>query len=415
MGSPVDPWFIEVRDYKAFPGTTRLDLAPLTVVFGPNGSGKSALVRLPLLVSAALRPNADAEPGLPLKVRDLHYADSFSGLLHGQVPGAEGLGVRVGVGTAELSASLHIREGSPHHLPSSWIQSWSLRSGGEPLELVWNRKAKVYERPGGDSPGRLTFRGLVPSWDTPPVPVLPQLPSMLVEHLGPARKLGDTRFVATEPWPVWDVGFNGADTGKVLASLMAFGREDIVQAIKHKAIELLGVVLRVVEIRQGSAVGYTVEAQRRNRSTWLPLRELGTGLAHLLPVLVQQVAAALAHPEDSPPDLLVVEEPEAHLHPRVHLELADLLLVTARGGRTRVLVETHSETLILRLQRRVAEDPHLAARIALVWVDDEGADTRLSPLRIGPDGDIPGWPEGWFDAALQESRAIRGARLGLKA
>src|SRR5262249_44221122 len=82
------------------------------------------------------------------------------------------------------------------------------------------------------------------------------------------------------------------------------------------------------------------------------LPDAGSGLAQVLPILVQ-CALDQIYGDPSHTPLQIIEEPEMHLHPSAHAELADLYLRTARETGTRFLVETHSETLLLRLRRRV--------------------------------------------------------------
>ena len=77
--------------------------------------------------------------------------------------------------------------------------------------------------------------------------------------------------------------------------------------------------------------------------------------------------------------------------------------MVARGGN--VIVETHSESLVLRIRRHIAER-HLASdQVALVYVEDadEGSTLRRIPLR--PDGEVEWWPEGVFSEANETSRA----------
>jgi len=77
------------------------------------------------------------------------------------------------------------------------------------------------------------------------------------------------------------------------------------------------------------------------------IREVGFGLTQMLPIIAQAVLAR-------PGDTLIIEQPELHLHPRAQAELADLFIAMARNG-TNFLIETHSEHLLLRLRRRIAE------------------------------------------------------------
>lgn len=76
------------------------------------------------------------------------------------------------------------------------------------------------------------------------------------------------------------------------------------------------------------------------------LRDVGYGVSQALPLLLEGVVA-------KPGSLLVVEQPELHLHPRAQARLADILIEIAARG-VRCLIETHSEHLILQLRRRIA-------------------------------------------------------------
>ena len=82
------------------------------------------------------------------------------------------------------------------------------------------------------------------------------------------------------------------------------------------------------------------------------IREVGFGLTQMLPIIAQAVLAR-------PGDTLIIEQPELHLHPRAQAELADLFIAMARNG-TNFLIETHSEHLLLRLRRRIAESSGVA-------------------------------------------------------
>ena len=108
--------------------------------------------------------------------------------------------------------------------------------------------------------------------------------------------------------------------------------------------------------------------------------------------------------------LILVEQPEVHLHPRLQSAVGDLFVDTVNAGRAQLLVETHSEHLVLRLLRRVREGVLAPEDLAILYVDldDEGA-AFVRRLEVDHDGDlVDGWPGGFFDERLVEVLAGRG-------
>ena len=79
------------------------------------------------------------------------------------------------------------------------------------------------------------------------------------------------------------------------------------------------------------------------------LTDIGFGVSQVLPVLI----LCYYVPEGS---ILILEQPEAHLHPKVQSELADLLIEVVQNRKLQIILESHSENLIVRLMRRIAEE-----------------------------------------------------------
>jgi predicted ATPase len=108
-----------------------------------------------------------------------------------------------------------------------------------------------------------------------------------------------------------------------------------------------------------------------------------------------------------PGSLVLLEQPELHLHPAVQQRLGDFLLACARSGR-QLLVETHSEYLIARLRFRAVEDRTDRTRDQFTVVfakrDDRGR-TRFESAFANRYGAID-WPPGFFDQSQEESRRI---------
>jgi predicted ATPase len=149
---------------------------------------------------------------------------------------------------------------------------------------------------------------------------------------------------------------------------------------------------------------YRVLVRRSPGSTAVLLTDVGFGVSQILPVLV-----LLAYvPEGS---TVLLEQPEIHLHPAVQAGLADVILEAARMRRVQVLVESHSEHLLKRLQRRVAEESADAANIALYFCDHDGAASSIQRLSLNLLGEIDNWPQNFFGDPMGETAAIVAAGL----
>jgi len=92
----------------------------------------------------------------------------------------------------------------------------------------------------------------------------------------------------------------------------------------------------------------------------------------------------------------MLEQPEIHLHPAVQSGLADVFLSVAKMRNVQILVESHSEHLLRRLQRRVAEDAVSTDDINLYFCDSHQGTSRLRSLCMNIYGQIENWPDNFF-------------------
>jgi predicted ATPase len=115
----------------------------------------------------------------------------------------------------------------------------------------------------------------------------------------------------------------------------------------------------------------------------------------VLPALVQ----AFYCPAES---IVWMEQPEIHLHPQVQAELADAFISAVQAfehGRPRnvqLIIETHSEHFLNRLQRRIAEQALTPDDVAIYFAKSTEAGAELEALRVNDLGDIENWPDNFF-------------------
>ena len=133
------------------------------------------------------------------------------------------------------------------------------------------------------------------------------------------------------------------------------------------------------------------------------IADVGVGVSQIVPVLVALIVAVDGQ-------LVYIEQPEIHLHPRAQIKLAGFIAQAAERG-VNVVIETHSPLLILALQSLVAEgkvDPKLAK---LHWFRRiRGGETRISSANLDDAGAFGNWPEDFADVTLDlEQRYIDAA------
>jgi predicted ATPase len=146
---------------------------------------------------------------------------------------------------------------------------------------------------------------------------------------------------------------------------------------------------------------YEVRVRSQSRGEEVTLTDVGFGVSQVLPVIVQAFYAP-------PNSTVLIEQPELHLHPSAQSGLADLLVaaVTAREDgvprNVQLIVESHSEHLLRRLQRRVAEQEIPDKLVALYACKQSHAGSRIDRLALDLFGDIHNWPDDFFGDELRD-------------
>ena len=143
----------------------------------------------------------------------------------------------------------------------------------------------------------------------------------------------------------------------------------------------------------------------------ISIADAGFGLSQLLPFLIEMEARQNT--------LICIEQPELHLHPRLQSRMAETLLMSERGGnRNRFLIETHSEHLLLRIQRMIRDGRLSSSDVSILYVDNQdpifsesgeiieqvsSLKSRIVQIRLDKYGDmIDPWPGGFFDERFEE-------------
>ena len=142
------------------------------------------------------------------------------------------------------------------------------------------------------------------------------------------------------------------------------------------------------EIAAGSNL-YHARVQANASSPETMLTDVGFGVSQVLPVLVLLYYV----PEGS---IILMEQPEIHLHPSVQSGLADVMLAVAGRRNIQIIVESHSEHLLRRFQRRAAEGKADSSDLKLYFVSNDSGVAKLNDLALNEFGEIENWPVQFF-------------------
>lgn len=360
---------LELEGYKCFE-RLRVQLAPLTLFTGFNGAGKSTALQPLLLLAQAAR---------------LRIWGSSS--LNGELP-LNGDIVRLG------SAGDVIRAG--HNGPTRF----RIGAGDETLDLEASAKA-------GDRVLQVRAASAVS-----PNPALIDRLDRLV-HLSAVRSGPSDAFPIPDrsDGRVADVGVDGrfashwyyelADSEVVPGRCFGDDRGTTFRRQVDAWLDRLapGANANV----QAVPVASTLALQFRLSDTgeWRRPANVGYGLTYAFPILVALLAAR-------PGDILVIDSPEAHLHPQAQSRMGRMLATFAAAG-VQLLVETHSDHVLNGARLAVRDRVIDASDLSLLFFAGASAEGHgVTTPRIDRDGRIDEWPDGFFDQNDKDLSRLAG-------
>lgn len=410
------PASVILRNFRSFARLPEggLELRPLTLLFGPNNGGKSSLVRcLPLLADSMSHDGLDA---LNVEGRLKPFDLDFDSLRwKGRAETDEhtitvGLRWDQGSGPNEIEWALWEEPDWRRTI----VKSFSVRGpGGVSLlyaEWLMTRgeeaeTALTYDiRAGAREPtrGRIGFRGLVPEQAAAELePILDDVRTKLRAFAGSVLWLRSLRAAPERKtrWRGavrWSLEPHGGDAPIILA-----GEDDVRAEVSSWYRTHLGSDLLIQE--SGKREVRTVLQNRSRVAYDIDLIDTGEGVSQCLPVLTA-LAMARRHREHERPSIVAIEEPEAHLHPTLQRALAERVCDVARDAAPRIVLETHSEHVLLAVRLEVVKRRLRPEDVVLYWVRqlDDGSSTA-DRIELDEEGRFHG---NWPPEAFQQDIAL---------
>ena len=341
---------IEFENYRIFKKRQILEIKPITILFGKNNAGKSAVMKLPSLVAAI--NHSETPESFFTTFRGIKICDAYRDLIYGKASNAV------------------------------YIKSTSDNSVTEIMFHV-DLDKPVFEK----------YEREVKNSDV----------IFYLDYIGPFReepKL-DLRI---ESQVLKRSEVNGINTYQVLLRDMKNPNHSICDKVSKWYQDNFEGWSVVVNDKQEPV--YHIEM--KNNGFSIPIQDCGTGIIQSLPIVIRACQKA------ENPTLVVFEEPESHLNPAAHAELCQLIVdSTEEDENKRYLIETHSHTFILRLQRLLAEGKLSPDNVALYYVqyNEVERSSQLERIEMMQDGSIPQWPKGIFEEVMDEILAINNQRI----
>lgn len=178
-------------------------------------------------------------------------------------------------------------------------------------------------------------------------------------------------------------------------------------------LQELGLIdsFEVKPVAEGSNI-FQVLVRKTKGSPPVLITNVGFGISQILPVIVLCYYA----PEGS---TVILEQPEIHLHPSVQAGLADVLIDAVKVRKLQIVVESHSEHLLRRLQLRIAQEQLTPEEVALYFCSYEDNASSITSLELDIFGSIINWPKDFFGKEFEEiaetARAAMKRRLARQA
>ena len=397
---------INFRNYKLFKKKQILEIKPLTILIGKNNTGKSAILKLPTLLEGSLSGRF-SQP-FELINNDVKIANEYKDIVYGRNNREVEFEIlqKKHISDIEydnLKVEIFIDENKPI------IENWKCNNIFDLTKLDENN----YQNNKINKVQETFFEGinlksiefvddLLPKEDFFPLPNF----VLNTDFIGAIRQ---------EALKHYEYSSNISEKSGIDGSkLYDFLIDDYMSTDKKYFSQISNFIKNKFE---GWELSIEVDGGRKdkpaiiyleNKNLKINVSQVGMGISQVLPLIIR------AYKPCDAKTLIIVEEPESHLHPFAHAQIAQLFFDSLLIDKNKkYLIETHSQNVVLRLRRLIAEGKLVPDDLALYYVDfnEENNESELKRIIIDENGNVDYWPEGIFSESLDETIGIRTAQI----
>lgn len=358
---------ITATNFKLFKEPTEFSLSKVTLLTGINGRGKSSFLQVLLL----LKQSFDVEPAHSRRI-----------VLNGHC--------------VQLGNYSALRNHSVTQSASIQLSFRIANNNACTINLIPDRSDDMIANADNNIPEDLRKK-------------LSQTHYVAADRIGPQlfyKRLTNPSFAT--------VGSRGENVGSVLFQQKDRLVAEALYRTKSKSQELL--------IQLGEWIAYILEAdglkvnvkdvgngvillsfQLGNNDADLMPTNVGFGYTYILPIVLSGLIANQG-------EILIIENPEAHLHPKAQSRLVEFLSLVA-STEVQLMIESHSEHILnaLRIQIANPKASLLNDDVSVLYFHlDRANDQAVTPVPIEPDGSIETWPENFFDQNRKDLKVLLG-------
>lgn len=381
---------ISFSSYKKFEDKFSVEIRPITILIGKNSSGKSSITKLIPMLENAMSGTINV-PFL-FENNGVVLGSAFSDISHNGNNVDLAFGVEYDDGL-DIMAEFISKAGNQDY----WIKDYSVVSKGNTYDLKQkNDQSSYVDSLGGKEYKPASFKGLLNEEFLGVNKIACDGSHHIAsDYIGPFRAFPQRAYCQHNICITSKIGVDGASaydnlnlSAKLQANVSTWYK-------KH-----FGCSLKLKDLDKGV---YSVLLSKDDGIHDVNIADEGQGMSQVLPIVTR------CYMHDETDTIIVVEQPELHLHPASHEAVADLFMETAKTNNHRYIVETHSKNLLLEVRNLVADKsiPFSKDDVIIYYVREVGGNAVLDEITIDENGNMSDWPEEVFNESFELMKKLR--------
>lgn len=183
----------------------------------------------------------------------------------------------------------------------------------------------------------------------------------------------------------------------LINSLLTLKKSPLILEKFNSAISELGIADEI-QLSDESSV---VELKAKVRGNWSNIMDVGFGVALQIPIILQAIISA----EEDENHLIIIEQPEIHLHPALHAKFIEVLLKYV--GDNKIIIETHSEHIIRKLQVLVKNKQIKNSSVSINYFKNDNGKFHITEHNMLDNGQLKEpFPKGFYDNSYNLSKEL---------